>query len=89
MRDVGLLVMKLQFLLIIIKLLRQLKCSEMAIINPSIRQDEPWRGVSSSLPHGEDLGATELGCSESPIPQRRERTNLRNRHRQGRGRGAF
>lgn len=53
MRDVGLLLMKLQFLLTVIKLLRQLKCSEMAIINPSIRQDKLWRGLSSALPHVE------------------------------------
>lgn len=90
-------VMKLQFLSTVIQLVRKLKCSKKAIINPSIRQDKCLGGDSAvpfllcsrevwGVPW--QLEATELGCRERG-PQRRERTHFRNRHRQGGGRGAF
>lgn len=79
-------VMKLQFLLAVIKLERKLKWSKIAIIKPSIRQDKcPGGGSAVPLPMWWvlwQLGAQNWGAVRGA--QSRERTNLRNRHRQGR-----
>lgn len=60
----------------------------MAIINPSSRQDE-CLGGGSAVPFlvwwvPRQLEASDLGCREWGT-QSRDRTNLRNRQRQGRG----
>lgn len=83
--------MKLQFLLAVIKLVRKLKCSKIAIIKPSIRQDKCLGGGSAvPSPCGGSHGSWghRIGVQQEG-PQRREGTNLRNRHRQGREREAF